>query len=274
MNICIKDYHILRELGHGSSGVVYLGEQSGQYFAIKKILRTPSHDETRVLEEVNAMISFQNKATESGDFDGCVHFIECFQDERSYYIVMEFCDQGTLETKFNDVVSYGEQFTEEALWMIASELSYSLMLLKQNHIIHRDIKPENIYIGANSNLKLGDMGYARQLVDTLDMTISPVGTPYYVAPEVLELKGYRSQCDVWSLGVTLYQLTQQALPFDGHTKDIVFHRIKTAPMPPITVGVSDALKDMIRRMLIKDPSSRITIEEVNAIATAHISRQE
>ncbi|KAK2955395.1 putative Cell cycle serine/threonine-protein kinase CDC5/MSD2 [Blattamonas nauphoetae] len=242
---------ILEELGRGSSGLVHRAEKRGQYFAIKQIPRTTNSDDTPVLDEINTMITFQLSATDSNGFDGCVHFIDCFQDENYNYIVMELCDRGTLETEFNRIVSLGEQFTEETLWTIASELSLSLLVLKERRIIHRDIKPANIFIGAKNNLKLGDMGYARQLAHTLDMTVSPVGTPFYAAPEILKNQKYQMECDVWSLGVTLYRLTQQTVPFDGPTKDILFNRIKKAPMPPITVPVSDDLKNLISRMLTK-----------------------
>ncbi|KAK2947467.1 putative Calcium-dependent protein kinase 2 [Blattamonas nauphoetae] len=268
----IKNYRILEELGRGSSGLVHRAEADGRFYAIKQIPRTSNNDDSQVLDEINAMITFQQTANGS-NFHGCVHFIECFQDEHYNYIVMELCDHGTLETELQNIISRGEQFTEETLWLFASELSLSLLVLKQRHIVHRDIKPANIFIGADSTLKLGDMGYARQLASTMDMTISPVGTPYYAAPEILQSRHYNSQCDVWSLGVTLYQLTQQTVPFDGQTKDILFHRIKTAPVPPITVSVSDDLKNLIGQMLIKEPDSRIKIEDVNTIARAHLPSQ-
>ena len=89
-------------------------------------------------------------------------------------------------------------------------------------VIHRDIKPENIMIGADSEIKLIDFGLSAQIHSKLMK--ETVGTPYYVAPEVLKGK-YDEKCDIWSLGVILYVLLSGYLPFQGEDQDKVFKKI-------------------------------------------------
>ena len=89
-----------------------------------------------------------------------------------------------------------------------------------------------------------------------------VGTPYYIAPEVLD-GTYGKQCDVWSLGVVLYQMLTGMMPFDGDSQSEVFSKIKSGSfIYPDKVKVSEPAQDLINRMLTVDPNKRITVEEI------------
>ncbi|KAK2960388.1 putative serine/threonine protein kinase [Blattamonas nauphoetae] len=263
MTKVVNGYSFTEVIGEGSSGQVYkvIHLPTGNTWAIKEISKSGDIKEEDVVKEILAM--------KEANSPFVVQFRECFQDQHNLYIVMELCEHGTLERELINASQQQHEFLEETLWLFAKELSQGLCDLKAKRIIHRDIKPANIYITADNHLRLGDMGYSRQLAHTLDMTVSPLGTPFYAAPEILNFKGYSFPCDVWSLGVTLYQLATQELPFESNNKTALFNMIKTQPPRPIRRSLSQDFCDLVMAMLEKNPQNRITIEEVNHRASLH-----
>lgn len=124
-------------------------------------------------------------------------------------------------------------------------------------VTHRDIKPENIMIGLDGEIKLIDFGLSAQTKKNMKET---VGTPYYVAPEVLEGK-YDQKCDVWSLGVIMYVLLCGYLPFQGDTQDKVFKKIINSEWDfhhKEWKQVSLEAKDLVKQLLEKDISKRLS----------------
>lgn len=129
-------------------------------------------------------------------------------------------------------------------------------------IVHRDIKPENIMLAANGELKLIDFGLSKRQEGNQKLkTIA--GTPYYMAPEVLESR-YDSKCDIWSLGVLLYVFMSGYLPFQGENRNDVFYKITNGKYhfnhPEFKV-VSEEAIDLIKKCLTTDPKKRINAGE-------------
>ena len=137
--------------------------------------------------------------------------------------------------------------------------------------MHRDLKPENIMIEIDDSglttevhqVKLADFGLSKIIVPG-EMMFESCGTPAYVAPEVLHKKGYQKEVDIWSTGVILYTMIARELPFHSTDKKKTFKLIKevdpdfeSADWPLI----SEDCKDLIRKMLIKDPKDRITVDD-------------
>jgi serine/threonine protein kinase len=87
------------------------------------------------------------------------------------------------------------------------------MYLNEKKIIHRDLKPANIFISKSGNLKIGDLGLGREISETTDNCFTRVGTPLYMAPEIIKGEGYMYSCDVWSLGCVAYELVELTSPF-------------------------------------------------------------
>ena len=119
-----------------------------------------------------------------------------------------------------------------------------------------DIKPENIMYGEGHEIKLIDFGFA---IPKKKGSMDIAGTPYYIAPEVLT-GNYGTECDIWSLGVCIYQLLSGKMPFDGNSQDEVFDKIQSGKfhMPG---HFSDDCKDLLNRMICLDPQKRITARE-------------
>jgi calcium-dependent protein kinase len=133
-------------------------------------------------------------------------------------------------------------------------------------IVHRDLKPENFLLATNeseSEIKLIDFGLSKRFVSKQDHMHTVVGTPFYVAPEVL--KGdYDYQCDVWSLGVILFILLCGYPPFEGNSNKDIFHRVLNQDLifdAKDWNDLSSGCKSLVRNMLTKDPKSRPTAEE-------------
>jgi serine/threonine protein kinase len=139
-------------------------------------------------------------------------------------------------------------------------------------IVHRDLKPENIMIELDDpahstevhQIKLADFGLSKMIVPG-EVMYESCGTPAYVAPEVLKKGGYGKEVDIWSAGVILYTMIARALPFHSTDKKQTFKMIKEAE-PDLTTAevwasVSPQCKDLITKMLVKDPKQRTTVDE-------------
>ena len=135
-------------------------------------------------------------------------------------------------------------------------------------IAHRDLKPENMLMttkGADAEVKITDFGLSKFFDEQTSVMKTPCGTPGYIAPEVLLMKGYDKACDVWSLGVIVYILLCGFPPFYADNDAQLFERIKKGKyefLKPYWDPVSDTAKAFIQRMLVVDPRQRATCAEL------------
>ena len=134
-------------------------------------------------------------------------------------------------------------------------------------ILHRDIKPDNIMMNDmtdHSTPKIVDFGLSK-FIGPNQTTSEPYGTFGYMAPEVIQEKPYSYSCDVWSFGVLLYALLCGVLPFDAATKEEKIRRTLKNPLAfPHWIKCSDEAIDLLIKLLIKDPTNRITLDEALA----------
>lgn len=156
-----------------------------------------------------------------------VRFIEMLKTQNHYYFVYEFCNGGTLESLLQQHKTLSES---QALRIFKQILKAFSSLVKAN-IIHRDLKPPNILIH-NGQVKLADFGFCKVLNHDKDLTQTMVGSPIYMAPEILKGQAYSAKADIWSLGCVLYELLYGECPYEESTiaklisaveeRDIVF----------------------------------------------------
>ncbi|KAG6512601.1 calcium-dependent protein kinase 20-like [Zingiber officinale] len=253
-------YDLGRELGRGEFGVTYLctDRQTGEHFACKSIskkkLRT-AIDIEDVRREVEIMKHLQ-------EHPNIVKLKDTYEDSDAVHIVMELCEGGEL---FDRIVAKGH-FTERAAAMVIKTIIEVVQNCHKQGVIHRDLKPENFLFGnkkENAPLKAIDFG--------LSIFFSPgqcfneiVGSPYYMAPEVLKRK-YGPEIDVWSAGVILYILLCGVPPFWAETEQGIAQAIirsaidfKREPWPKVSANA----KDLVRRMLDPNPKTRLTAQQV------------
>ena len=131
--------------------------------------------------------------------------------------------------------------------------------------MYRDMKPENILLDENGNACLADFGISKVLEEN-QKTKSFVGTPEYVAPEIILQKGHNKTVDIWCFGILLYEMVFGLPPFYNKNHNVMLNWIvKLDPTFPKMIKISDELKDLIQKCLVKDPSKRIGCDDTSVI---------
>lgn len=251
-----KVYNIeLQPLGSGAFGEVRkaVHKSSGDVRAIKMIYKTQvsSIEQKKIMKEIEIL--------EKMDHPNIIKIYEYFQDSKYIYIVMECVSGGELFTKIQEL----KKFSEATAAQIFHQLIITLNYLHSQGVVHRDIKPENIMLDENGNMKLIDFGSARDFEPGLKLK-SLHGTPYYVAPEVIN-SGYDEKCDIWSSGVILYILLTGIPPFNGFTDEEIMKATREGKVNmniPQLKSVSDSAKDLIVKMLTKNYKERPSAKDL------------
>ncbi|KAG0486332.1 hypothetical protein HPP92_008427 [Vanilla planifolia] len=191
-----------------------------------------------------------------------VQIHSAYEDEVSIHLVMDLCEGGDLFDRI--AAGEGAPIREEEAAELMQALMEAVALCHRRGVAHRDLKPDNIMFDGKGRLLLADFGSAECFGDGRAMR-GIVGTPYYVAPEVLAGRDYGEKVDVWSAGVVLYIMLGGIPPFYGDTAAEIFQAVLRGNLrfPTRIFGrVSPSAKDLIRRMLCKDVSRRFSSEQV------------
>ena len=168
---------------------------------------------------------------------------------------------------FDRIVDQGH-YTEGQARLATCKLLSAMKYMHDKGIAHRDLKPENMLMtakGKNAEIKITDFGLGKFFDAQSSMMKTPCGTPGYIAPEVLQMRGYDEKCDVWSLGVIIYILLCGFPPFYADNDAQLFERIKKGKyefIKPYWDPVSEQAKNFVRRMLVVEPKKRPTCEEL------------
>ena len=194
-----------------------------------------------------------------------IDLVDVYEDWETIHIVTELCTGGelydrVLEKAESEEKHFGEEDAARIIRDILDAIAYCHDVVK---IVHRDLKPENFLLkdeSENADVKIIDFGLSKR---GMNVMVSRVGTPYYVAPEVLT-QNYTSKCDVWSIGVISYILLCGFPPFDGDSDFEVIKAVETAHVDfpsPEWDDVSDSAKEFITLLLQRDPDRRPTASE-------------
>ena len=261
----LGQYQIGNKIGMGSYGVVYhaIHPYRNQQFAVKCInkqkITLSGNDKTmqHLLTEIEVMSTIQSQ--------NIIRLYDIFQDQTNYYLVLDYCDSG-------DFVAYlkkiGKSYLEEkeAIYFL-KQLKEAFVVLRRNQVMHRDIKLENLFVNG-STLKLGDFGFSKKGDDTAH---SILGSKFNMAPEILLSIGgtarYNYKCDLWSIGCVFYQMLfgtkfNQSSCGQGSLQSQI-NSVKNYKRENLSFPrqVSEHTKHMLRGLLTKDSSKRMSFEE-------------
>ena len=246
-------------IGMGNYGSVRKAKHrqiKNKIFAVKSVNKLKLHGDISLFKNELDMLRF-------ADHPNIVRFYEIYQDFNFYYFVMEYCEGGDITSRVQDNGAMEESVVRNIIFQ-------ALLAINNLHacgIVHRDIKADNFLFKSSSedsSIKLSDFGLSKRFQMGSKMQ-SMVGTPYYVAPEVIIKRGYTEKCDIWSVGVMMYMLLVADFPFRGSTNSETFDKIKRGDFSMSAskqlLGCSLEGKQFLKKLLDKNPSQRFSARE-------------
>ena len=249
-------YTFIRFIGEGYFSKVKLAykniEGESRKYAIKIVHKKRVNETLReeFLNELSILSTI--------DHPNVIKFYETYEDDHNYYLVMEYLEGGDIFKRIENIEGLDELFISKILHKIISAINYCHTI----GIVHRDIKPENILFtdkSDDSEIKIIDFGLSRKFNTASDYFMNSfIGTPYFVAPEVIKMK-YDFNCDMWSIGATTYMLLTGFPPFYNKKNKILESIQIDEPdfSQVIWKKISPEGKDFVKKLLLKNPQKRM-----------------
>ncbi|KAA6387731.1 MAG: putative serine threonine-protein kinase nek2 [Streblomastix strix] len=277
-------------IGSGGFGTICLvkEKQSGKLMARKEMnYGTPKeiqmvNCEVRIIREINEI--FRNSSQSQNSFSHVIEPLGFFVDEDEFkaFLIMEYCEGGDLHKYIKDMKKRRTSISIQDAWSFISQLISAIYQLHSHRIIHGDLKPQNILLNKDRKIKLGDFGLARKLQNVATYVTANGFTWRYLAPELLitpssqqNAKGLnplkqklelRFSSDIWALGIILFELLALEHPFLGEDQNLPLlenlKQITENEPKQLPFHYPKNMRNLILRMLVKDPRKRITIEEI------------
>ena len=271
----IEGYRIIKFLGSGKFSVVYEAERQldSKLVALKIIKIYDIKDKNLVekcLQEVNLLKRVNHP--------NIIKYLDSFIFQNELYIAVEWADKGDVKRLIKKYKQEGDEIDERKVIEYTREIAAGLNHMHEQRVIHRDLKPANILITSDGIFKLGDLGLGRIMNTETIKTFSKVGTPLYMAPEVINnSNGYDFKCDNWSLGCVIYELITLRSPFQTSEKLSLielFKKINSGLYPKIDNNKYKVAAKISESLLKVNPEERMELDQVLKICDEYISKQE
>ena len=256
-----SQYQIIKErIGAGSYATVYKVQRKidKQILVLKKIPFYQNENKANIEDAKN-----EARILKQLEYKYIVKCFDSFEENNSLNIVMEYCERGDLSSFLKEYKQKNKYLSENIIWKFFIQISLGLAYIHHHKILHRDLKTLNIFLTKNLDVKIGDLGVAKILQNTLH-AYTFIGTPFYLSPEICEEKPYNEKSDVWALGCILYELCTFKHPYNAKNQPALFLKIISGNYDPIgdNYNYSNDLKKMIESLLEKNYINRPSMKEI------------
>ncbi|KAM7315486.1 aurora kinase C isoform X1 [Ixodes scapularis] len=250
----LSDFEIGRPLGKGKFGNVYLAREKKSKFVIAlKVMFKSQLEANYVKHQLRREIEIQSHLRHPH----VLRLFGYFHDDVRVYLILEYAPGGELFKELTKEKKLDDKKAATYIYQMCNALKYC----HSKKVIHRDIKPENLLLGKNGELKIADFGWSVHAPSSRRDTMC--GTMDYLPPEMVENSVYDERVDLWAVGVLTYELLVGHPPFEAKTASETYARIRKVDLRFPTHLCSGA-KDLISRLLRKQPEERATLDEVLA----------
>ena len=269
-----EDIKIIETIKDNIYTCVYKAEYENQLIALKKIKKDKIKEdilENLCVDEITEedfkeeIIKFHREISnmQKCHCENSVEIYAYFDTEEAFIIAMELCDN----TLFKELAKTKNGFSSKKIKEILLQLNNVFRKMNDNNIVHRDIKLNNILVKYLNEEKtkfkvlLSDYGVSNQLSSMTKKYRTHAGTQIIMAPEILSGKEYNNKCDLWSLGVNIFQLYTKKPPYSGAYDNVILNQINKLGQSVLNAIKDEKLKDLLSKLLVKEPENRISWEE-------------
>ena len=250
----IGDYIIKETIGTGTFSKVKLGinKYTKEKVAIK-LLEKSKITEKEDLKRINREISIIKKLSHPN----IIKINEIFENEKYYYIIMDYCSKGELI----DYIVKKTKLTEDESSFFFYQIINAIEYIHKKNIVHRDLKPENLLLTENNKIKIIDFNLSNYFYKN-NLLSTPCGSPCYAAPEMVSGKKYNGfKTDIWAIGIILYAMSCGYLPFEDSDNEILFQKILECDLEFPEYLSFDSV-DIIKKILNVNPYDRYYINDI------------
>ncbi|KAJ8359146.1 hypothetical protein SKAU_G00156710 [Synaphobranchus kaupii] len=245
--------HNFVKIGEGSTGVVCIAREKhgGRQVAVKMMDLCGQQRRELLFNEVVIMRDYRHK--------NVVEMYKSALVDEELWVIMEYLQGGAL----TDIVSE-TRLNEEQIATVCEAVLQALAFLHTQGVIHRDIKSDSILFSLDGGIKLSDFGFCAQISKDIPKRKSMVGTPYWMAPEVISKIPYGPEVDVWSMGIMVVEMVDGEPPYFDETPLVAMKKLRDEPPPTVRNShkISPMLMDFLGRMLTRDPLERASAAEL------------